>query len=68
MLSKQCDISISGIVLLKLLNGMMSTAAGAGLHDQKYPSSPAFQTTKQQHPCINLFPIIMLPYSVAILD
>lgn len=41
-LCKDCDISIIGIVLLKGLNDLMATVAGAGLPDQEYPVSLDF--------------------------
>lgn len=56
------------IVLLKGLNDLMATVAGGGLHDQEHPSSPRFHKARQQHPHINLFPVIMPAYGVPFLN
>lgn len=68
MFSKDCDVSIIRTVLLKGLNDLMGTVAGAGLHDQEHLSSPRFHKARQQHPHINLFPVIMTAYGVPFLN
>lgn len=67
ILRKDCDVSISRIVSLKVLYDLITTEAGAGLYGQKHPSTPRCHTTKQ-HSYSKLLPMIRFAYSTAFLN